>query len=107
MDQVKQPAGRAHNDVNALLQFFNVRGNLCPSDAGTTFDIHILSNLEDHLLCLLYQFSSRREDKRLSRVDRQIQLKVWVDNIYILQLSCEVGEGTNEIITSRPFGGCR
>ena len=72
-----QPAGSAHNNVNTLLQRLNVHGSFCPSYAATTFDIHILSNLEDHLLCLLYQFSGRRKDKRLSSVDRQIQLKVW------------------------------
>lgn len=79
LEQVTQPAGRAHNDVNALLQRPDVLTNIPPSNASVAFDVHILSNLEDHFLCLLCQLSSRRKYKRLSRFDRDIQLKGLVE----------------------------
>ena len=75
LNQVAQPAGRTHDDINTFLQFPDVLGDIFPSDTGITFDIHMFSNLEDHLLCLLCQFSSRHEYKRLGRVDRPIQLE--------------------------------
>jgi hypothetical protein len=74
LDQGQQPAGRAHNNVNALLHLSDVLGNFCPPNAAMTFDIHVLSNIEDHLLCLLCQFTSRCENKGLSRLNRYVQL---------------------------------
>lgn len=74
-DQVEQPAGRAHNDMNTFCQCLNIFSHLSPSDAGMTFYIHIFSDFKHHFLRLLCQFSSWREYKCLGRVDRCVQLE--------------------------------
>ena len=79
LEQVKQPAGRAHNDVNALPQCSDIPTNISPSNTSVASDFHIFSNLEDYLLCLLCQLSSRRKYKSLSRFNRDVQLKGLVE----------------------------
>lgn len=74
LDHVKQAARCAHNDVNTCLQLSNILVRPSSSDARVASDIHVLPDVEYHLLDLLGQLASWCEDKRLRHLRGYVQL---------------------------------
>lgn len=61
--------------MNTFHKLSNIPINIFPSDACVAFDVHVLPDGENHLMSLLRQLTGGRDDKRLCRVDGQVQLK--------------------------------
>jgi hypothetical protein len=103
-DQFKQSSTCAHNDVNTFLQLSNIFLRFSTSDARVAFDVHVLPDVEDHLLGLLGQLASRCEDKCLRSLDRYVQLKL-VERKYTLVARRETTYNTDLLQNSDDKSG--
>lgn len=74
VDHVEDTTGGTDDDMDALLELGHVLTNVGATDAGMTFDVHVIAEGDDDLLDLLSELTGWGEDESLGAFDGHVEL---------------------------------
>lgn len=74
VDHVEDTAGRADDDLDALLELSHVLTDVGTTNAGVAFDVHVVTEGDDDFLDLLGELTGGGENERLSALDVRVEL---------------------------------
>lgn len=74
LDHVVDTAGRANDDLRAILESLHILAHAGAANAGMALDAHEVADSDNHLLNLLCEFAGRGEDQRLAGLEIRIDL---------------------------------